>query len=254
MLAHWEKCAPARRHFLKPGRSRVDRNDADDSKGFRKVGSLIPKSVRAVDSERSGSETSSDGSGSIIGRGVAGSPTSGRPGSSGSIAPVLTLAEALATRDSDKVDRALLCSLPSSVTAALREHLAEGSWTGPYGFDPVTESFELERPVEAADLMQAIALVGQALQPAPGEVISNELVRLRVLTASRGHDLALERAMFNVYLEELGEYPADVVVDACRAWGRREKFWPSGAELRAECDRRVLRRKRLRDALKAAAA
>jgi hypothetical protein len=119
---------------------------------------------------------------------------------------------------------------------------------GPYGFDPMTESFELEAPVDAEELVRARGLVAETLKPAERPLIADELAKLRLRTKSSDPPEFLN-AQLNLYADDLAEYPADVVVDALRSWGRRETFWPSAAELIGECDRRVLRRKRLRDAL-----
>src|ERR1700731_2426333 len=125
-----------------------ERNDEHDTRGFRQIGSQIPPAARSpkiVDGPPTGSNERSNGSGSITERAAGGSPIPEQPGRSGlPTRATLSLVEALATRDPDKVDRSLLASLPSSIKAGLREHLAEGSYLGPYGFDPVTESFELE--------------------------------------------------------------------------------------------------------------
>lgn len=233
-----------------------ERNDEHDSKGFRQIGSQMPAAARSpkiVAGEPNGSTLKLPTSGSTTSaRGVC-LPTSVPPGSDGlSGLATMSLVEALATREAGKVERSLMASLPSCVNTALSEHLAEGSYLGPYGFNPVTDSFEIERSVEPADLMAAIALVGETLKPAPSRVISDELARLRMATVSRDQAPSIE-IMLDVYADELAEYPVDIVVDGCRSWSRREKFWPSVAELREQMDRLVLRRRRLRDALTGAA-
>lgn len=85
---------------------------------------------------------------------------------------------------------------------------------------------------------------------APMKLISQELLILGAKTVSRREsDLDGElRAM--AYAEELSRYPDDVVVWACREWvrlGEQGKWWPSWAELRALCERRVERRRALAD-------
>jgi hypothetical protein len=119
-----------------------------------------------------------------------------------------------------------------------------------YGFDAVTIGWELSGAVVPAELMEGMRLVGSAMQSAPAEVIADELVRLRLMTKSGVIPAGYAEAMLTILTEEIAGYPEDIIVDACRRWARRETFWPSLAELRAELDRVANRRRLLRDALR----
>ncbi len=59
---------------------------------------------------------------------------------------------------------------------------------------------------------------------------------LKVLTVAKhmmAEDLALQ---IDTMASEMTEYPLDVARDACRAWARANKFFPSWAELRELCE------------------
>ena len=49
--------------------------------------------------------------------------------------------------------------------------------------------------------------------------------------------------MLRLYLEDLAEYPPDVLAEACRQWRRTEKFFPTIAELIALMRPRVAHRR-----------
>lgn len=101
-------------------------------------------------------------------------------------------------------------------------------------------------------LGQARAILEQSLRPAPRELITAALAKLRVKTvrrADQSSDAAIE-AEITVWAEELAEHPADVVISVLADWpddkanGAR-KWWPAWAELkerieRAERGRRLL--------------
>ena len=99
-----------------------------------------------------------------------------------------------------------------------------------------------------AMLLDALAVLDNALVEAPADVVKMVLARLVISTKSRaenGDDLKFRLA---VYADEL-RYPPDVVVEACEKWARTEKWFPSVAELIERCENLVRWRRVTRDTL-----
>jgi hypothetical protein len=113
-----------------------------------------------------------------------------------------------------------------------------------YGYD-FEHDYALVGPVEAGALQEMRRALADALVPAPGPMIAKELARLGMITKVRAEEVDEIKLRMAIFAEEMAAYPADVVVDACRFWGRTEKFFPSWAELKDLLDVRVKRRKRL---------
>ena len=56
-----------------------------------------------------------------------------------------------------------------------------------------------------------------------------ELMRLATV-ARMPNDVAL-KPMLAIYADDLTEYPADVLSEACVQWRRTQRFWPTISEL-----------------------
>jgi hypothetical protein len=97
---------------------------------------------------------------------------------------------------------------------------------------------------------KALAHVESICRPCHANVAAEELAHLRVLTVHRQRDSKEMELMAVAYTQRLAEYPTDVVIAACKAWADREEFWPSWAELKAECDKRMRGRLQIREALR----
>lgn len=93
--------------------------------------------------------------------------------------------------------------------------------------------------------------VDALLEPAPADMAAVKLAELRAVTVHRARDGIDVELMATAYTQRLARYPADVVAAACDAWADREEFWPSWAELKAECDKRMRGRLALKRALEA---
>jgi hypothetical protein len=65
----------------------------------------------------------------------------------------------------------------------------------------------------------------------PPEIVSRELLALHLMTASRERSQEDFNLIIQFYADLLTGYPAHIVVAVCRHWTRREKFWPTSAEL-----------------------
>jgi hypothetical protein len=102
-----------------------------------------------------------------------------------------------------------------------------------------------------AEIDSARANLSALLQPASIDMASKKLMELRAVTVHRARDGIDVELMATAYTQRLARYPADVVAAACDAWADREEFWPSWAELKAECDKRMRGRLALKRALEA---
>lgn len=90
-----------------------------------------------------------------------------------------------------------------------------------------------------AEVQEAARQTARMLEAAPRDVVLAKLAELWALTKQRGTDADDMKLMLGAFGSRLMEYPEDVVREACDRWGRREKWWPSWAELKAECDQLV---------------
>lgn len=80
------------------------------------------------------------------------------------------------------------------------------------------------------------------MTPATEEILAKELLRLRVVTASReksGVDLELMAA---AYIDDMRKYPADIAAKVIR---KRRQWWPTLAELSDDADKLLATRKLL---------
>jgi hypothetical protein len=144
--------------------------------------------------------------------------------------------------------------LEDDLTASLRQLLGvpSSSSSGAAPSDPDEEArlrfLDVQRyvqhdlpgaDVEPATLRRALDVVRAAMGPADAEVLSRELVRLTVLTAPRSQtevDIALRTAAL---CEELERFPTDHLVRCLREWPRKNRFFPTLAELLEDLERRM---------------
>ena len=87
---------------------------------------------------------------------------------------------------------------------------------------------------QGAATVEELALARQAVEPAGPEatgLILAKLALVLILPDGNNHKL-----MMATYLEDLEDVPADVLDNACRKWRRRQKFWPTIAELLELCE------------------
>jgi hypothetical protein len=155
----------------------------------------------------------------------------------------------MAADDSEKIEEALLRSLPPLVRSSLEA-------LRPPHEDP-TRTFELvgyrlSGPVPREDLDEAKRLLALASQPVSKETLLNGLVKVRVLTSAKqaSDDEELQLSL-EAYAEALAEYPGDAVRPVLAAWPRKNKWWPNFAELVAEIEPRCQRRRFLLETLNA---
>lgn len=126
---------------------------------------------------------------------------------------------------------------------------------GDYGYEGQSEFWEPKAvtAADAADLRRQLAIVEAACAPGdPGTVMGRVYA---LLSHYRGHELpeAVERAMANEWLEDIGEFPAAVVDEACRRWRRNPakfKYRPLPGDIRTICDEIMGKLPTIRDRLR----
>lgn len=122
-----------------------------------------------------------------------------------------------------EVDTSLKASLPPSV-----EFVSQGTYSiGEYGYDERVV-LRVADTATKAEVAEAVALVEHSLRPCSAATLRRELARLRAVTISRAVGQENLDVVLAAYADELGRYPDDVVVAACR---RRYRFWPALDEL-----------------------
>lgn len=115
----------------------------------------------------------------------------------------------------------------------------------------VAVGIEVRAGADPREVAGLLAVIEAACQPDDGATVATrELAKLRRMTASRASDDADVGLMAAAYIEDLSEYPPDVIEAACTRWRNRERWFPAWADLKAECDRLVRGRHDLRNALR----
>lgn len=103
---------------------------------------------------------------------------------------------------------------------------------------------------DAAAILAATTIFNNAT----ADEIKTELAGLFLAMPMANRETADLAAMTSVYVEDLEEFPIDIIRSACRSWRRSEKWFPRIAELREECWRvgtnRLTRKTALVDALR----
>ena len=209
--------------------------------GFRKIGALLPQVSTMPENGASISAPKSSSSGTTTSPRGRPLPTSVPPGERG-------VAMRSSSPPSDlQVDLNLLASWPQRFVQWLENH--EHRVPGDAG--PLLVAYKLP-PVDTVHhekLRAIVADLDAAMAPAPEDMVIMMLARVRKSTTARNEDRDDLDFSNEIYLEELSEFPEDVVEAACRYWCHHEKWWPSVMELRDQCRRRVRWRSVTRDAL-----
>ena len=176
------------------------------------------------------------------------SPTGERPGASGS-AVAIPAGAALAGSVAEN-DRAAEATLALSLRWPPKAKIA-GGYSDDHGYDEMITGYALPT-VEffpPADAVGALASIAAFYQPAGAQALGKGIAAMRALCSRRTDGEDDTRFLATLLLARLAEYPADVTREAMRRWTDREKWFPSWAELKAECDRLFRRRRLLREAL-----
>jgi hypothetical protein len=83
------------------------------------------------------------------------------------------------------------------------------------------------------ELDQAILNMRERMQPASRDSVKAALARLVAACPFEDSDQRELEIRFSIYLDDLSDYPAVVVEDACQKWRRHSKFFPHVSELLA---------------------
>jgi len=150
------------------------------------------------------------------------------------------IARAMRLSDAAATDRCLLATLPRPVAQRLASRL--------------NGEVILKEGASREDMATALAVVEAACPETSGDVVIQELAKVRSVTISREKDEGDAELSYVTMASQLTEFPPDVIRDACTAWMRCEKFRPSLAELREYCWARFRPRHSLRNALRVAVA
>lgn len=109
------------------------------------------------------------------------------------------------------------------------------------------------RPGQMAYVQQHLPAVKKAYQaasrPAGYEVALAHVTRLHMAMRHQRKHGEDSEVMIELMAEDIEEFPADVIGEACKRWRRRESWFPASAELRAECQRLAGRRHHVARAL-----
>ncbi len=225
------------------------------ARGLSPIGNHLPtpgRSGEALGSPTPESQTNSTVSGTTGSPALAkaaSSSTGTPPSATGSAEPPMTEAGAravLATHTPAEIDENLRAWLPPSLRSSIASitRWRESPGTGEYN-EAYTAGYELRGEFGEGDARDALRLAELLNAPSSPSDCAMALGKLRTITVTReltGEDLILQ---IGAMTEELYAYPLDVVRDACRAWARSTKFFPTWAELRQLCEERVLFRRAL---------
>ena len=139
-----------------------------------------------------------------------------------------TVREAVQAQDAELVDRALAALLRPLERSCLAPNL-----TPEFDLKGWRKTGEIP-----ADMLPDLRRTAVAiLRPAGQAIAAQEAGRCLLLTKSRSSDQTDLKLMIAALADELADYPADVLTTAFRRWAKREKWSPSLAEIKAECDR-----------------
>lgn len=123
--------------------------------------------------------------------------------------------------------------------------------------EPSEEGPWIDHGATLEQLNAAMREVEYRMSPAGPQALMAALASLATVTAQpKGADEGSLELGLRRFLKMLLEYPADVAFEAVNEWPKTSggKWWPTEAELRAECEKRVDYRRRLQKQVKDAQA
>jgi hypothetical protein len=217
-----------------------------ERQGLTPLGNLVPKiaplpSNSASTQTRFGQNTETTGSGALVP--VERNSTGRRLGATTAVA----LPVALKGNSASLTDKALLATLPRPVALRLVSRVR---------YEPDFEmlGYTLTDGAPLDHINKALAIVDEACRGSSGEMVVQELAKVRSVTAARekGEDDA--ELSYVTMASMLTEFPPDVIRDACQSWMKIEKWRPTLAEMRDYCWRRFRLRASIQYELRRAAA
>jgi len=111
---------------------------------------------------------------------------------------------------------------------------------GEFGYEGESEYWEPKAvtAVDAVDLRRQLAIVEAASAPGDAGTIMARIYALLAHYRSPEMPEAVERAVAGDWIEDLGEFPASVVEEACRRWRRHPskfRYRPLPGDIRSIC-------------------
>lgn len=163
-------------------------------------------------------------------------------GEVGSVVQPTTLPSVAAAETPEGVEVALKAALPSTLSSRLH-------WTTTAEWERTGVTIQSIERVPDADIASGLAMVLGACRPAEPRQIVEGLAKCDAVTKAKDAHQSDAKARMAIFVEDLREFPADVVADAFKRWRRMEKFAPTVAEIRERCWRGMPLRRDLRYAL-----
>ena len=114
--------------------------------------------------------------------------------------------------------------------------LMEEEWSAPteicedIGHATFPPCLTVDQAEECVEELASYREVVRPVDPKALAVILHTLAACVILPDKGDMGLAMQ-----AYVEDLGHFPEDIIVAACKRWRRENKFWPTIAELIAEC-------------------
>ena len=155
-------------------------------------------------------------------------------------------AMALVDRTAEANDASLLDGLTrllGSPPVERKKHLISEE----HGYYEVSEGFDVGKP-SAETVMEARGLLAKANARLPDSEIAKEVAKTMAVTKARAGNSSDQQLFVEVMIEELQDFPADVMRDAFRRYRRQETFSPSLAEIVEFCHTSSQRRRTLNKA------
>ncbi len=106
--------------------------------------------------------------------------------------------------------------------------------------------FDLVRPLVASEPETVLAWLDEIDRPAAHAELVQEITRCLMLTRAARQDRQDQTLRLAALTQELKAFPGDVVIAALRQWARKERWWPTLAELRDDCRQAMRVRRSLR--------
>ena len=206
----------------------------NEGQGFQKIGGPTMKIVKSLESMIAPSNQQHTNSV------ISGTPHQARKGSN--LTGTLHGGTSVVTTRSGppsvwQTDQMLVASFPPSVSLWLRANEEVETVIGADG--QFEEARLLGYGGKVCPNADAAGMIAASMVPLSRADTLKELAGLKALTKSRAEQGADLKLMLAGFAARLDEFPADVVLEACRRWGNRETFFPAWAELRAECQQLV---------------
>ena len=198
----------------------------NEDRGFQTIGDLATKIASGANRSVSTSKPRSPNSETT------GAPSQALAASSSTGTAPSTIAssrslvdEALEARDSLKVEDAAVRLLRQLLRSALQfERRDLGDDT--YGADFRLVGFRTTRPLDRVEIEAIKDLCDRILEPTSHQALLGAIHRCLSGTNARAQDTDDIKARVAILIEDLSEFPEDVVVTALQDWRRWQKWWP----------------------------